>query len=95
MSLLSADSQSKSKRRNDADASISPAAFLHSLRENGVSLSIEEEATLLDCLDTERQAEVAGRALEGSRSAASLAVAVGYHQFSPAVLISVVLIYNR
>jgi hypothetical protein len=33
---------------------ISPAAFLHCLRENNVMLTIEEEAALLDCLDIER-----------------------------------------
>jgi len=37
---------------------IPPAAFLHCLRESGVSLEVEEEATLLDCLDTERLSEL-------------------------------------
>ena len=36
---------------------ISPAAFLHCLRENRVLLTVEEEAALLDCLDVERLAE--------------------------------------
>ena len=37
---------------------IPPSAFLHSLRDSGVVLNVEEEATLLDCLDTERLAEL-------------------------------------
>ena len=35
---------------------IPPATFLHCLRECGLNLSIEEEAVLLDCLDTEQLA---------------------------------------
>lgn len=41
-----------------ANPGIPPAAFLHCLRESGVSLEVEEEATLLDCLDTERLSEL-------------------------------------
>ena len=37
---------------------IPPSAFLHCLRDCGVVLNVEEEATLLDCLDTERLAKV-------------------------------------
>lgn len=37
---------------------IPPSAFLHCLRNCGVVLTVEEEATLLDCLDTERLAKV-------------------------------------
>ena len=40
----------------DADMGIPPSAFLHILRDHGVILSVEQEATLLDCLDTERLA---------------------------------------
>jgi hypothetical protein len=43
-----------------ANPGISPAAFLHCLRENNVLLTIEEEAALLDCLDIERLAEKGG-----------------------------------
>ena len=39
---------------------ISPAAFLHCLRANNILLTIEEEASLLDCLDVERLAESYG-----------------------------------
>lgn len=35
---------------------IPPSAFLHCLRDCNVTLTVEEEATLLDCLDTERLA---------------------------------------
>jgi Ca2+-binding EF-hand superfamily protein len=40
------------------DPSIPPSNFLHVLRDCGVVLSVDEEATLLDCLDTERLAEM-------------------------------------
>ena len=40
------------------DPGIPPSAFLHIMRENGVILGVEEEATLLDCLDTERLADL-------------------------------------
>ena len=45
---------------NTNNPGISPAAFLHCLRENHVLLTIEEEAALLDCLDIERLAERGG-----------------------------------
>ena len=41
-----------------ASMSVSPSTFLFRLRENGIQLSIEEEASLLDCLDMEHQAEI-------------------------------------
>ena len=50
-----------------SDPGIPPSAFLHILRESGVVLGVEEEATLLDCLDTERLAD-AGKTGEGVRS---------------------------
>jgi hypothetical protein len=43
---------------NGAGTGIPPSAFLHCLRDCGVVLTVEEEATLLDCLDTERLAKV-------------------------------------
>jgi hypothetical protein len=72
--LLMADSKSNGKSRvgSQKDPSISPAVFLHVLRENGVSLSIEDEATLLDCLVTERQAEVIGNGYSGQKSSGSI-----------------------
>ena len=42
----------------DTDPGIPPSNFLHVLRDCGVVLSVEEEATLLDCLDTERLSEL-------------------------------------
>ena len=42
---------------DDNDLGIPPSAFLHCLRDCGVDLTVEEEATLLDCLDTERLAK--------------------------------------
>ena len=44
----------------DADLGIPPSAFLHILRDHGVVLNVEQEATLLDCLDTERLASEEG-----------------------------------
>lgn len=41
----------------DALVFIAPSAFLHVLRDCDVNLTPEEEATLLDCLDTERIAK--------------------------------------
>lgn len=35
---------------------ITPIAFLHCLRNNGIMLDIDEEATLLDCMDAEQMA---------------------------------------
>ncbi len=40
------------------DPGIPPSNFLYVLRDCGIVLSVEEEATLLDCLDTERLAEL-------------------------------------
>lgn len=40
----------------DADLGIPPSAFLHILRDHGCHLNVEQEACLLDCLDTERLA---------------------------------------
>eukprot|EP00605_Chrysophyceae_sp_TOSAG23-4_P000290 GSChrysophyteH1.ASY1.ANO1.335.1 assembled CDS len=40
------------------DPGIPPSNFLHVLRDSGIVLTVEEEATLLDCLDTERLAEL-------------------------------------
>eukprot|EP01034_Spumella_vulgaris_P022749 gene22749-28907_t len=40
---------------------IPPAAFLHCLRDCDVVLNVEEEATLLDCLDTERLSKLGQR----------------------------------
>lgn len=37
---------------------IPASSFLHVLRELGTGLSVDEEATLLDCLDIERQSEL-------------------------------------
>ena len=65
--LMLVDSQSQAQRKNDKDPGISPASFLHVLRESGVTLSIEEEASLLDCLDTERQAEMIGKSFGSSK----------------------------
>jgi hypothetical protein len=43
------------KQQQRGSSCIPPAAFLHCLRDCGVALKVEEEeATLLDCLDTER-----------------------------------------
>ena len=41
-----------------SDPGIPPSTFLHILRESGIILDVEEEATLLDCLDTERLADM-------------------------------------
>lgn len=46
-----------SSKRFQYHHGIPPAAFLHCLRECGVNLTVDEEATLLDCLDTERLAK--------------------------------------
>ncbi len=47
--------------QNEYDPGLPPALFLHILREHGgISLTVEEEATLLDCLDTERLAQIHG-----------------------------------
>lgn len=35
---------------------ITPIAFLHCLRNNGIMLDVDEEATLLDCMDAEQMA---------------------------------------
>jgi hypothetical protein len=42
----------------DDNPGVSASAFLYALRDLGASLTIEEEAVLLDCLDLERQSEV-------------------------------------
>jgi len=55
---LSAYSGSAGNSANDVDPGIPPSNFLHVLRDCGIVLSVEEEATLLDCLDTERLAEL-------------------------------------
>ena len=53
-----------------ADAGIPPSAFLHILRDHGVILNVEQEATLLDCLDTEHLAgQGASNASSNSSSA--------------------------
>jgi hypothetical protein len=72
--LLTADSKTNGKTRIGSvkDPSIPPAVFLHVLRENGVTLSIEEEATLLDCLVTERQAELVGKSYSAQRTGDSV-----------------------
>jgi hypothetical protein len=57
------------------------------LRENGIILSVEEEATLLDCLDTERQAEEAsreGQSLCESAAAASFSIPLIYYKVDDA-----------
>lgn len=46
---------------NAQEIGIPPASFLHCLRDCGVKLSVDEEATLLDCLDTERLARESAR----------------------------------
>lgn len=46
----------ESERVDVADASVSPAAFLRCIRDCGLVLSVDEEALLLDCLDTEQLA---------------------------------------
>jgi len=38
----------------DDDMGVPPASFLHCLRECGLQLSVDQEAVLLDCLDTEQ-----------------------------------------
>lgn len=43
---------------------ITPATFLHCLRDCGIALNVDEEATLLDCLDTERLAKLGQLELE-------------------------------
>lgn len=43
---------------------ITPATFLHCLRDCGIALNVDEEATLLDCLDTERLAKLGQWELE-------------------------------
>jgi Ca2+-binding EF-hand superfamily protein len=58
----SASARAGRKPRSDPNAGgVPPAGFLQCLRDAAVSLSVEEEATLLDCLDTERQAEMTGK----------------------------------
>jgi Ca2+-binding EF-hand superfamily protein len=47
---------------------IPPSAFLHCMRDCGVVLTVEEEATLLDCLDTERLSKEGQAQLEGGGS---------------------------
>ena len=55
---LAAYTASSGQSGQEADPGIPPSNFLHVLRECGVVLTVEEEATLLDCLDTERLAEL-------------------------------------
>ena len=55
---FSIDSGNPGASSGGNDPGIPPSAFLHILRDNGVILGVEEEATLLDCLDTERLADL-------------------------------------
>ena len=67
--------QKKAGSMNHKEASnvdgIPPSSFLYCLRECGVTLNIEEEATVLDCLDTERLAELSQAAAKTDKDSGS------------------------
>lgn len=50
------ESMESSREDTEMSAGIPPATFLHCLRDCGVNLTVDEEAILLDCLDTEQLA---------------------------------------